>query len=341
MSNFSFEVFLKAFSDGRSSNAPSLENFSWDRSANGVFVNSPLSQGFTLAPGENRTLFSGLRTINQDGTTQYSISLVPGTTNTYQLAWTGGTAPDFRTPRVTGADATTQVTVTLNGPLATYTSTGGTPFSLVSGGVIVGDYTTIGTGIFNIANQGPFQIVALTPTSFTVVNDAGVAEGPLTLGSGFATQVQIYSASGVQTNDTLVISSGFSTVTQGSYIVGAVTAESLQFTITGVLPTEGPITTEVAIYTMAKRLVYLESDQPVLLSINGIAMASPSLTPFVVQQCPNTAFLNPTGPGSFNANGSSSGGAKPGMFLLTATVWSMTVTNLSSEVANLILITVQ
>jgi len=330
MSNFSFSLLLKANSDSRSSNAPSLSNFSWARSANGISVEDPQCQAFQLAPGETRILFSGLRTLAQDGTTQYTLSLVAGSTNLYQLTNTGGTPPNFRIPRTTGADSTTTATVTLNGPLATFSSTSGTPFSLISGGVTVGDYVAIGTN-FNVGNQGTFQILSFTNTSFTVANEVAVAEGPIALGSGFATQVQIFSAAGVQIGDTLAITSGFSSVTWGDYQISSVAAESVQFYSNSILPVEGPITTEVAIYFMAKRLVYLESDQPVEIDINGIAMQSPSLTPFVVPQCPNTAFLNPNGVGT----------SKPGMFLLTTTAWSMSVTNLSQQVANLTLISVQ
>ncbi len=343
MSNFSFEILLKAYSDRRSSNSPNLSNFNWDRSANGIPIDSPLSQGFQLGPNQADTvLFSGTRTLAQDNTTAYSISLVAGTTNTYQLTYNSGTAPNFRTPRITGADSTTQVTVTLNATTATFTSVSGTPFSLLIGGVVVGDYVTVGTGLFNTSNQGTFQIISVTATSFTVVNDSAVAEGPFVLGAGFASQIQIYSAAGVQLNDTMVIDGGFSSVTQGSYQVTAVTAQTLQFYSTTPLPIEGPITTEaIVVYSAAKRLVYLESDQPLLIIINGVTMQSPSMTPLVVQQCPNTAFLNPTGPGSFNANGNTNNASQPGMFLLTATIWSMAVTNLSAEVANLTLISIE
>ncbi len=129
MANLNFLVFLNAYSDPNSSNDPSLSNFKWDRELRGLPVANPQGVAFSLAPGETRTIFNGSRTLAQDGSTQYSIALKALTSNTYVLSNVGGTAPNFRTPRAPGADATTQVTVTINGPLAIFASTGGTPLS--------------------------------------------------------------------------------------------------------------------------------------------------------------------------------------------------------------------
>jgi hypothetical protein len=99
MSKLNFLVFLNAYEDRNPSNAPNRSNFKWERDVNGILANNPSSLQFSLAPGETRTLFDGQRTLTQDGTTQYTLSLVPFTTSTYQLAWVGGTAPTFRTSR--------------------------------------------------------------------------------------------------------------------------------------------------------------------------------------------------------------------------------------------------
>jgi hypothetical protein len=312
MPNLNFLVFLNAYSDANSSNNPSLNNFKWDREIRGLPVNNPQSFPFTLAPGETKTLFNGSRALAQDGSTQYSIALKALTSNTYILSNSGGTAPNFRTPRVPGADATTQITVTLNGPIAIFTSTGGTALSLISGGVVVGDYVRIGN-LFNPANQGEFKILSLSATSFTVENELAAAEGPITLGSGFASQLQIYSALGVQVGDTLIISGGFSAVTQGSYKVTSVGAEFLEFYSTDVLPQEGPITTEsIAIYSEAKQLVYMESDQNCSMNINGSAAGE--IQPIVINNS-----------------------VQPGVFMRTSVMYSMTVTNNSTDPANLFL----
>lgn len=326
MSNLTFLVYLNTYSDKNASNAPDRNNFKWERAYNGIPVNNPNSYGFSLAPGETKTLFNGVRALTQDNTTQYSIAPVAGNPSLYALSWIGGTNPTFRTGRTSGADATTQVTVTLNGPVTTFTSTGGTPFNLTGGGVVVGDYVRIGN-LFNVSNQGmtDWKIISLTATSFSVANDIGVAEGPITLGSGFATQIDIYSAAGVQKGDTLQINSGFSPVTQGSYLITDVSDKFVRFASISTLPTEGPFSNQpIAIYSQAERMVYLESDQKVSLSVNGITSGG-GLGPLATTD----ACGNPI----CNSDGSRSN--RPGVFLMTATIWTMTVTNVSTDTANL------
>jgi len=311
MSTFSFLVYLNAYSDRKSTNSPDRGNFKWTRDVNGLPVGGPTSLDFDLAPGETKTLVNGARTLTQDGTTEYSIALAPFSTTTYNFSWVGGTNPTFRTSRTSGADATTQVTVTVNGTVVTFTSTGGTPLNLISGGVIAGDYVTIGN-LFNSLNQGQWQIIALTATSFSVVNPQGVNEGPITLGAGFASQVDIYSAAGVQIGDTLQIFGGFSPVTQGYYTVTAVTDKYLQFSSLGLLPTEGPVTTDdIAVFSDAQRFIYLESNQHVSMIVNSIAGNE----------------INPLADGV--------GHNAPGIFLRTSTVYSLTVTNISVNTAKL------
>lgn len=320
MSKLNILLYLNAYEDRQASNSPNRSNFKWERNINSIFANNPVSLELTLAPGETRNLFSGQRSLSQDGTTQYTISLVPFSTTTYQLSWVGGTAPNFRTSRSSGANASTNVTVTVNGPVTTFSSTSGTMFNLISGGVIVGDSVRIGSQ-FNLSNQGEWKIISVTNTSFSIVNAAGVAEGPINLGIGYASQVKIYSAAGVQAEDTLVISGGFSPVTQGSYVVTSVADTFLQFSSVNPLPQEGPIVTQaIAVYSLAKKMVYVESDQHITMNINNIA--GDEIVPIVTCDC-------------------APGKSKPGMFLRTSTIYSMSITNASINPANVFIASIE
>ena len=405
MSKLNLLLYINASSDRNCNptNAPLKQNFKWERSLNGIGVENPSSLSFSLAPSESITLWNGQRTLTQDTSTQYSLAPVPSQTSTYQLTWSGGTNPTFRTARTTGADATTAVNVTLNGTVQTFSApslsntyasftgkiagmatnvtitannlgvignsvlltgdgtssistlitawnaanvsnhvtltsgdgtqiptfggtialSGGhasaTPFNLISGGVVVGDFVTIGN-LFNVLNQGQWQIIALTATSFSVVNAGGVAEGPIILGSGFATQVVVYSAAGVQIGDILNISGGFSPVSWGSYVITAVTNTYVQFSFTGILPTEGPITTEaIAIYFMAKSFIYLESDQNCSVTING------TLTNNVMPIVPGCCYT----------------ACKPGILMISTNIHTLTLLNTSTQTANLFLASVE
>jgi hypothetical protein len=314
-------VFLQGYegspSAACSGNPPSKNFFKWTRESQ-TSISSALSETFQIAPGTTQSLFSGVVALTQDGTTQYSLALAPFQSSIYQLTNTGGTAPTFRTLRSIGTDATTQVTTSVNGPILTYTFTGGTLPSLSS--VVPGDNVLIGSD-FNALNQGStgiWQIISVTSTSFSVVNPMGYVEGPITLGSGFANQIRIFSAAGVQVGDTVVISSGFSPVSWGSYQITLVTDYYLYFSYTGSLPSEGPITTEIAVYSMAKSLVYMESDQNLSITLNGILSGSQ-----IIPQVANGSVY----PGIFMQNGS--------------VVYSLSVTNNSINVANVTLLSAE
>lgn len=311
MAKFSGMIFLNTYSDGNPSNSPDMNNFKWTRNYSGMTVANPTSQQLTLAPGETRSLFSGVRTLLQDSTTVYSIALKPLSSNTYILSATGGTLPNFRTPRVLGIDATTQITVTLNGPIATFTSTGGTALNTTT--VQVGDYVQVGN-LFNILNQGVWQVISKTANSLTINHEGGTGESSITLGSGFATQLSAFSAAGVQVGDTLVISGGFSPASWGSYEVTAVTANTIEFYETNLLPQESGIVTQaIAAYSDAKQLVYLEADSAVAVILNGVVVAN--ITPFVV-------------PGVLGAT------TQPGVFMLKSTVYSLSLQNSGINTAN-------
>ena len=318
MSKLNFLVYLNAYADKNASNSPSRSNFKWERHANSILASNPTSLEFSLAPGETRTLFDGSRTITQNNTTQWSITLVPFSSSSYQLSWVGGTQPGFRTSRTIGGNSSTNVTVTVNGPVVTFASTSGALWNLTVGGVVVGDYVRIGSQ-FNPANQGEWQIIALTNTSFKVVNLSGAAEGPINLGAGYASQVKIYSAAGVQIGDTLSITGGFSPATWGSYKITSVADTFLQFSSLNTLPQESSITTDdITVYYLAKKLIYLEADQHVALTINGVA--GNEIDPLLSCDC---STLN------------------PGVFMQSSTIYSLSITNDGVSTAKLFLASVE
>jgi hypothetical protein len=315
MSKMNFLVFLQAYEDFNPSNNPSKSNFKWTKDVNGIQASNPTSQSFDLAPGETKILFNGTRTLLHDITTQYSISQKPLTSNTYILSAVAGTMPNFRTPRSIGIDATTEVTVTINGPLMTLASTGGASFNLTT--VQIGDFVKIGS-LFNQLNQGTFQILSKTSNSFTVENEAVMPEGPIVLGAGFAAQVQIYSAAGVQVSDTLIISGGFSVVSQNSYKVTDVSADSLEFYYTGILPVESNIlTNSLYIYSSAKKLIYMESNKKVALTINGTLIAA-NIEPATICNVQQS-----------------------GVFMMQSTIYSLSVTNNSIDSASVFLAAIE
>lgn len=307
MNKFSLLVHLQAFADSNPTNNPTLNFFKWTRDISPVDADKPKSEEFCLAPGESRVLWSGERTILADNTTELSIGLKSGTNSTYVLSWTGiGTNPNFRTDRVLGQDATTQLLVSKNGSVITLTQGTGTPINTAS--VAIND-TIVLAAPFSSLNQGSFKVIAKTPNSISFENAIGEAEAVL-LGSGFSTALEVFSSSGVQIGDKLRVFGGFSSSSFGTYEVTKVFANRIEFFSSKGLASETVLTNDIAIYFMAKQFLYLESDKKVSLSINS--QNSGEVEPFI---CGSTI--------------------QKGVFLKKSTMWSVSVTNESNELASI------
>ena len=312
MSKMNVLVYLNAYKDSNPSNNPSMNNFKWQRELQGLSADKPQSLEFTLAPGESRTMFNGQRANSSDGTTEFDISLKAG--STYELKNTAGTSPSFRTLRSIGSDATTEITVTKSGSLMTIQATGGTIFSTTS--VVVGDEISVGN-LFNSANQGRFKILSKTADSVTVENSSATAEGPIVLGSEFTDQIRIYSASGVQKGDKIKLGAGFSLNSQATYEVTGVQDNLIEFFSAGVLAEQSALLApSVVVYSSAKKLVYVETDEAVAVSVNGVSESK--IEPFI--------------------EGNNS---LPGMLLKRSTMWEMVITNDGTDMATLYFVSIE
>jgi hypothetical protein len=267
MSKLNLLLHLNSYQDSTCS-FPSLNNFKWLKDVKGIDVVDPVSKTISLKSGISESILSSIVSINSDITTTYDIALKAGTSNTYRISHNAGTIPNFRTHRVSG-DATTVVDVTKNAKLLTFTSSAGTMFSLVTAGVIVGDYARIGT-VFNALNRGVFKIISRTATSFTIENETGTAETGILLDTDFIDQVNIYSAAGVQIGNMVEIKAGFSSVTFGNYEITDVAPEYIEFYCTDALPAETNVANAPAfiIYDGSCSFLYVESSAEITISID-------------------------------------------------------------------------
>lgn len=314
MGKFNIFVHLNAYKDSAPSNNPALNNFKWSREITGVEANKAQSVEICLAPNESRTIFNSERVLSNDNTTEFGLSLKSGTTNTYVLKYEAGTFPDFRTSRYIAIDATTEVTVSVSNGYTTIQSTGGTLFNLSS--VLIGDEISLGPA-FNASNQGRFKVLSKTADAVVIENSSAVNEGPIVLGSDFDEDVRIYSAAGVQVEDKVRLSSGFSTLVQDTYEITGVQDNLIEFYSSKTLPPESPIVgPTLDIYASAKKLVYLETDKKISLEVNGVVESS--LEPFI------------------DGNAST-----PGVFLKRSTMWSLVITNTSTDMATLYIASIE
>jgi hypothetical protein len=313
MSKLNILIALNGYEDENPTNNPAKNNFKWVTDLQGIEIKEPKSETAKLASNQSKLLFSGVSTISDDNTTAYDITLKPSSSNTYIILYNDGTAPEFRTPRTISSDATTEVTVSKNGPLLTFTATGGNLWD--TSAIVEGDEVRIG-GVFNVQNQGKFKVLSKTSTSFTVDSSSGVAEGPIVLGVTFSNQVQLYSSSGVQIGDKIDISSDFSSVSYGTYEITDVSSNYVEIFSPKTLPEEIYVQTQLNIYTNQKKFVYIESDKKLDIKINGIISNRIEPVQFGTKQ-------------------------KPGMFLNTGSIYSLEIENKSLDTATVFFITAE
>jgi len=319
MSKMNLMIHVNAYQDLVSTNSPSMNNVKWQRDMQGIDIAEPESKSINLPAGQSMTLFSGTINTSEDATTTFDLGLKAGSSNTYKISYNSGTTPDFRLAKISGADTTTEVTITKNAKLLTFTSTGGTLFDLISNGVIVGDEIRI-DGNFNGVNKGKFKILSVTATSFVVENEIGQAEGPIVLGAEFASSINIYSTDGVQVGDKVDIIAGFSSVSFGTYDITDVSHDYIEFFSNSSLPSESNISNSnpvMDIYRDAKQFLYIESNKKIDISING------STTPNEIQP--------------FQVGTSK----KPGVFMTKASLKSCIIENKSQETANIFFISAE
>jgi hypothetical protein len=307
MSKFNILVSLQSYKDINPTNNPSMSHFKWTREQQGLMSEKPISQELSLSPSESKTIFDGARTLDHDNTTQYSLTKKPLVSNTYVLECVAGAQPEFRIAKNSGADATTEITVSKNGTLITLQSTDGTNLNLIANGVNVGDLVSLGSA-FNATNQGVFKILSITATSLSLENASG-SEEIVVLGASFAQELEIFSSSGVQVGDTVKISGGFSPVSRESFEITAVYPDRIELFSPKTLPEElNVLTDSINIYSSAKKFIYIESSDKLTLTINGTSQVT--IEPFVEVS-----------------------GNKPGMYFQKSTIWSLSCNNDSINTA--------
>lgn len=268
---------ILSYSDLQVNSNPRLRGVDWGRDFVGIPVEKDQQQKYSIDASSEIVIFNGSRTLGSDNTTELALtSLAVLDPNRYRLAWTGtGTAPAFRTDRsLTLSGGTLTLALQPNNSLVA-THSGGAVFGAVinSDIVFIPGVSTGDAAHFNALNEGEWIVIAASATSLTLARDpdsvfSGASETTAVTANA---QVQAFSPLGVQIDDTLDISSGFSPSTRKSFVVVAVTASRLEFM--SVLPlaaqTVAPGAMAVAVYSAAKRYCYIESDQNVALKFNG------------------------------------------------------------------------
>jgi len=305
--------------------SPQRRNVDWRRDIADIPIFESRVETITVAPGQEKTLFDGTRSLLLDGTTVLSVDLVAGTSANYRFRWTGGTNPGFRTDRaLTLSGATLDLTLNANST-ATLSVASGSFAGVLPGDIlwIPGTEESI-TSPFHVANQGFWSVLAATSSQLVITRDAsedfeGLSEAGVVCSAN--NQIQAFSADGVQKGDSIEIAGGFSTATRRTYSVSAVTHRYLEVVSGSPVPSESGIQPGAAgflVYTEAKTFVYLESDQDCVVRANGDTSSTQRVAPWMA--------------GSSNFVGS---------YERTGPTWSLKVLNRSTRTANISVISAE
>ena len=284
MSNYNLSIKILAYDDPTATSNPKRRLADWSREFYNLPVDAASPDTIFVPPLSSVTAFSGTRTLGINAATEFSVLNLDA--NTYRLKWTGtGAAPAFRTTRTVAVSGGTITTTIVGYRYMTVTSSLGSVF----GAVVVGDnvmipgVSTFDTGPFNAANEGLWQVQAASGTSLSLVRATGEGFNGAseTVSVSNNLQFQVYSAAGVQSGDILDLVSGYLAGSLTSYNVVGVTARQVDFASTFVLVDETvvPGVTSTYIYSSAKRNVYLETNQPIVVQANGDTTDCNRVTP--------------------------------------------------------------
>lgn len=326
MANLRVIKQLVAFGDSLSTNNPRLRYVDWNRDISDLEVQNPRSESHILAPGQEKLLFDGTRTLAVDGTTELSVALVPGEADRYRFRFTGGTNPVFRTNRgleLSGAS----VSVVLNAnSTATMTVAGDGGFeSIVAGDTlwVPGTEESISSP-FHAANQGFWLVMAATATSLTLTRPSNTDFEAYTQSAVSVTadnQIVAYSSAGVQVGDRLEVGGGFVATTWRTYSIVGVTPSYIEVVSTAIIPSETDILPSAAgfkVFTSLKSFVYIEADQDCVVRVNGDTSNCQRLAPWLAGDS-----------------------AKPASYERTGPTWALTVVNRSTVAMSLTIVSVE
>ncbi len=274
--NFNYSLFNY---EDQSANNPIYRNTDITESFQGVNVSHENTTKVTLNPGQTSTIVTTLRSLAQDGTTQYAFSRPVATDSTMRLTWTGtGAAPLFRTARALGVDATTTVSIVRVGPnTARLQSVSGT--ALDSTAVSVGDTlkfartTDSFTSPFGSANQNQAFLVQAKGSSYIDFLDNGAVglDSNIVLGTNFASVFRVFSSGPVAIGDTISVGGGgVSSSNHGQFALTDVNSDYIEFLNPyGVAETVTVSTNTFKIYDHLIGFIHLKASAPISVAFDG------------------------------------------------------------------------
>lgn len=311
MGKLNLQVNSIAYEDLNASNNPLVRNFDLQYKAAGMPVQEAVSESFLIPPGATTTVFDGTRSTALANDTALTSSRPDPNKNIYRFTHVAGTNPSFRTDRAIGIDNTSVFSITVNGPVATLTNTGGTPIdtTLVQVGDVLNLLPLCGA---SVANQGKFVVLAKTSTSLSYQNLSAVAQSfTVNTASDFLVYSNGTSGNQIQVGDKVKISAGFSASVFGTFSIAEVTPTWFEIAVAAPngIPLETsviPSTSGLTFYSAAKKFVLIAAQDKCVARFNGDTSDLNEIEPEVIG--------NPE---------------KPALMLKQGTAFSLAIKNLS------------
>lgn len=303
------QILSYADSFGQTDN-PNLRDFDWTRTYSAIACNNPSSDKIKIMPGQTVTLFDGSTSTLLDATSVMDLTLVDS--SVYKLEVTAGSS-GFRTARDTvGAYTTAQVTVNNNSVASfNFDDAGGIDFAAVQ----IGDILRIaGEKVYDTSpyaftslNSGLWTIIAVDSVNqiLQCVRKAGCPfEGITEAVTGIAaSDVEIYTATGIQKGDKFEILNSFSSPTHRIYEVLDARPDAILFISTLPIPEEtsvaylDPIVNgeSVIFFSDAKKMIYVEVDQDTVIRVNEDTTDANKVSPFEAGSSSLVGYYNKSG----------------------------------------------
>ncbi len=256
---------------------PQLRNFDWNRRLSAISIDNPYHKELRVPPGQSTVLFDGQRTNDLDDSSVLEVENIYG--STYKLFLVSGQSGNWRTARSITSLSDVNVTVN-NDAVATFEFVGATLTGVQSGDVlrVAGD-STFDTAPFdfNSVNSGLWHVIGINGNKLQCVRPvdepfSGIAESVTGTNSS---QISVYSADGVQKGDKFELKNPFSAASHKVFEVKDVTPETIYFVSSIPIPEEqvnypdpGVDGHALFVYTSAKKIFYLETDQEISVKFN-------------------------------------------------------------------------
>lgn len=276
MSEFILNIInqILCYSDGVVTDNPHQRAIDHRRRMESLPVKNPYQSNFSLRPGQSFKIFENQISAGLDSATELQIKVASQTDSVYKISIVSG-AGSFKTAKAVTGLADCSIAIN-NGAMAVF-DFGAADLSAVQVGDIMrikGDKTyDAGPFAFNPLNSGNWIVIGKSGSKLSATRKvAQLFEGITENVTSISADVEFFADDKLVAGNKISISEDFSPASFGVYEIADVTPTTIYFTSGKPLPEEDSVVNQnsgIIFYTSTKKLVYIESDQEVVVRFDG------------------------------------------------------------------------